>query len=290
MGWRLQHSAWGTPVKRKSAAKRRLTKLWAWTKFQFGCGARRLGAAGAPDFKPHFVKRWRRRLLHYEIRRIGDVAVVELSGELSSRFSPDLRRRIEEVTAQLEVPVVLDFARVVYVDSSGLGALILLQQQLAHKEQRMLIVNLTPQVKRVFDKVNLNRILIVCENIPEALFALQSKRVVALIGRKDYGAFYEEILRVNHLVVNDARDGEAALQLLAEGGADLFLVDVAETWQEVDDLLRRKQADPRAAAIPTLVVSRHETSESHLAELGVSEFFREPFEVDQFIDAIRRLA
>ncbi len=228
--------------------------------------------------------------MHYEVRRIGEVAVVEISGELSSRFSPDIRHRIEEATTRLESPVVLDFARVVYIDSSGLGALILLQQQLTQRHQRMLIINLTPQVKRVFDKVNLHRILVVCESLPEALFALKNKRVVTLVARKDSHAFYEEILKVNHLAVLTAQDSGDVLRLLKESPADLLLLDVSGNAAEIRDLLERKRRDHRIATIPCVVVFTHEGDEAALADAGVNEFFHEPFEVDQFIDAIRRLA
>ncbi|MBE7559057.1 anti-sigma factor antagonist [bacterium] len=228
--------------------------------------------------------------MHYEVRRIGDVAVVEMSGELSSRYSPDIRRRIEAVTTPLDAPIVLDFARVVYIDSSGLGALILLQQQLAQRNQRMLLINLTPQVKRVFDKVNLHRILVVCPSLPEALFALKNKRVVMLISRGESRAFYEELLKVNHLAVQAAGDGETALSMLRAGPVDLFLVDVAGNREGIRRLLATKQREAELARIPTVVVLIEQNDQAALAGLGVSEFFHEPFEVDQFIDAIRRLA
>ena len=228
--------------------------------------------------------------MHFEVRRIENIAVVELSGELSSRYSPDLRSRLDDLAARLLVPIVLDFSRVVYIDSSGLGSLILLQHQLREKGQTMLVANLTPQVKRVFDKVNMHRVLSVCETLQDALFALKDKRVVALVQRPDQVPFYWALLLANPLRLTLAETPAAELDTLGSEPVDLLLLDVGAERQDIYDMIRRKTENTETAGIPVIVVSAHEDEEFAFAELGVSHFFRDPFEVDEFIETLRRLA
>ena len=154
----------------------------------------------------------------------------------------------------------------------------------------MLVANLTPQVKRVFDKVNMHQVLTVCETLRDAVFALQSKQVLALVQRPDQVQFYQDLLRANHLRLTLVDSPREVLQRLASEHVDLLLLDVGAERQDIYDMVRRKTETTETADTPVIVVSAHEDEEFAFAELGVSHFFRDPFEVDEFIETVRRLA
>jgi anti-sigma B factor antagonist len=228
--------------------------------------------------------------LKVDIRRIEDIVVVDMAGEFTLRNTPDLRKQLEEITDIDNMPVIFDFSQILSIDSSGLGCLVLLQHRLRERNQRMLLANPSAQIKMVFDKVNLNRLFVICSSITEAVFALRDKKVLTLVMPEDKSLFYTELLRINHIALKFSKDCSSVLHDLRNDNIDLLLLDVAQGDKDAYSLIKKIRNDVDLAGLPIVVVSIYEEEEDNLAKLGIEHFFRDPFEVDQFIDTIWRLA
>ena len=65
--------------------------------------------------------------------------------------------------------IILNLEHVLFVDSSALGALLLCQRQLARSHGRLLICNVTAQVRTQFDLVHIQRVMPVYATVADAL-------------------------------------------------------------------------------------------------------------------------
>jgi anti-anti-sigma factor len=77
------------------------------------------------------------------------------SGEIDISRVPELRDEI--MALPTDRPVVLDLSRVSYLDSSGLGMLVLLRKRLARCGVAVTLVDVQPHVRRIFDVTGLDR-------------------------------------------------------------------------------------------------------------------------------------
>jgi anti-sigma B factor antagonist len=77
------------------------------------------------------------------------------SGEIDISRVPELRDEI--MALPTDRPVILDLSRVSYLDSSGLGMLVLLRKRLARCGEVVTLVDVQPHVRRIFDVTGLDR-------------------------------------------------------------------------------------------------------------------------------------
>jgi anti-anti-sigma factor len=77
------------------------------------------------------------------------------SGEIDISRVPELRDEI--MALPTDRPVVLDLSRVSYLDSSGLGMLVLLRKRLARCGVAVTLVDIQPHVRRIFEVTGLDR-------------------------------------------------------------------------------------------------------------------------------------
>jgi anti-anti-sigma factor len=83
------------------------------------------------------------------------VTSLRWTGEIDVTRVPDLRDEILAVPADRSVH--LDLSTVSYLDSSGLGMLVLLRKRLARCGAVVTLVDIQPQVRRMLDITGLNR-------------------------------------------------------------------------------------------------------------------------------------
>jgi anti-anti-sigma factor len=77
------------------------------------------------------------------------VQVVVLSGELDIAAAPRLHARIDETTAV--AGLVLDFARVTFIDSAVLKELLRARAELAARDVRLVLAGVQAPVRRLLD-------------------------------------------------------------------------------------------------------------------------------------------
>lgn len=76
--------------------------------------------------------------------------------------------RMREETAPASARVVLDLSRVVFLDSSGLGAVVAVMKSLA-PERRLELAGLTPNVEKVFHLTRMDTVFPIHANVDAAL-------------------------------------------------------------------------------------------------------------------------
>lgn len=101
-----------------------------------------------------------------------DVAILVIQGEIDLHVSPSLRTALK-AKAQAKTPrLLLDFAAVGYIDSSGLATLIEYYQSARAYQGKLALCALSSSVRSSFDLVRLTEVFSIFPTEAEALKAL----------------------------------------------------------------------------------------------------------------------
>lgn len=96
--------------------------------------------------------------------------VVQLqSDRLDVQGSPALKLELKRLLETRSITVVVDFTRVRFVDSSGLGALLAGVRAASRNGGRLLVAGLCPNVQATFELAHLDRIFDIFPTEREAL-------------------------------------------------------------------------------------------------------------------------
>jgi anti-sigma B factor antagonist len=108
------------------------------------------------------------------IRHTGTVSIVDLSGQLTSFASGVLRQTISDLMSQGNKQIVLNVGNLMYLDSSGVGALVNCYMSVIKQGGDMKVVGLTPKVEEVLKITQLYRIFQDFHDEEEALQSFPS--------------------------------------------------------------------------------------------------------------------
>lgn len=96
--------------------------------------------------------------------------IVGISGELDHHSSEAIRIKIDNKIDELGIMnLIIDFSDVNFMDSSGIGVIIGRYRRIAEFGGKLLIVNLKPQIRKVFELGGLFKIIKEYKNIDEAV-------------------------------------------------------------------------------------------------------------------------
>lgn len=98
--------------------------------------------------------------------------ILTLIGRLDTLTSPDLDTLIKQLIAQNKHKFILDFTQLDYISSSGLRVLLMLQKQLKGLGGKSILVNLTPDIKHIFDISGFSVIFSFSSSIEDALLSI----------------------------------------------------------------------------------------------------------------------
>ena len=87
------------------------------------------------------------------------VVVLRAKGDLDAYTAPGLRAQLHEATAGEADLVVVDLARVTFIDSAGLGALVGAHRRMREAEGELRIVRPPALVARAFELTGLDEVL-----------------------------------------------------------------------------------------------------------------------------------
>lgn len=106
--------------------------------------------------------------MNIERRDVGDFVVLALKGRLTAAVAPQVRTAVTELVDDGRSRVAIDLAKVDFIDSSGLGALIgaLKATRIAGGDLRIAAAG--EQVRQVLRLTNLDRVLHVHPTADEA--------------------------------------------------------------------------------------------------------------------------
>jgi anti-anti-sigma factor len=83
------------------------------------------------------------------------IHVFEPSGILNATSGNELRRQITDM---------IDMSKVTFIDSSGLGALVVAMQSVRNAEGELFVCSINDQVKMLFELTKINRVLNILSN------------------------------------------------------------------------------------------------------------------------------
>ena len=103
---------------------------------------------------------------------------VMLSGILNTDSAPKLDHEIQQLLAGGTKMIILDLAKLMLITSTGIGIMTKAKVSLSKRGGDLAMINLQPQIKKVFEIVRLLPVLNVFENAEELdryLIAVQNK-------------------------------------------------------------------------------------------------------------------
>lgn len=107
--------------------------------------------------------------LSLDQRRHGEWVVVEVGGELDLYTAPNFRDSVLEAASDEAAPkVIVDFRRLGFIDSSGLGAIIACLKHLRERDGELTLA--APEgsgLRRLLDLTGLDRVLTIYRTVDE---------------------------------------------------------------------------------------------------------------------------
>jgi len=95
-------------------------------------------------------------------------AVVHLAGEIDMRSAPTVQGSLLDLTRGPLERIVLDLSGVNYIDSSGVGTLVVLKREIEKLRAKIVLAGLQPRVKSVFEITRLDRFFTIANSVDEA--------------------------------------------------------------------------------------------------------------------------
>lgn len=93
---------------------------------------------------------------------------VELKGSLDTETAPQLEEELEEIINEKTKAIILDMGGVNYISSAGIGTTIKLQKELKQRNATFAMLNLQPQIEKVFNVMKILPMFEIFDNMPEA--------------------------------------------------------------------------------------------------------------------------
>lgn len=96
--------------------------------------------------------------MQIKIRQVDEVVILDLSGEIDINTSPEVRKAFDRLLKEQRKKILLNFAKVIYVDSSGLATFVEMLQRLKRFGGSLRLANLCERVKAVFEITRLDKL------------------------------------------------------------------------------------------------------------------------------------
>lgn len=214
--------------------------------------------------------------------------IITLDGSLTMEDVGRIDQELRPLLEQTKPAVVVNLANVLYIDSSGTGFLVKLLQWARQSNRLLVLAELHPNVEKVFQLSNLNKVFEVAKTVKEALQFIHPRKVFLFDNREDIVFFYQEVVQANHLGFEHGYDIEMAVQACRAGRVNLLLIDALEQEEAKYELVRRLRADEELSKIPIVVLSVYEDEEYQFSQLGVERFTLKPFLVEKFVATLKQ--
>lgn len=98
-----------------------------------------------------------------------DLEMLSMDGDLDFHSSPEVRAALAKVVEKQPKKVLIDLAKVSYIDSSGLATFVELFQKLKRYGGKLILFNLNPAVRSVFEIAKLDSIFHLAVSEKDAL-------------------------------------------------------------------------------------------------------------------------
>ncbi len=105
------------------------------------------------------------------------IAILAMEGEIDLHYAPVLRRLLQGKVKEHCPALVLDLARVTFIDSAGLAAIVEYFRDASRYEGVLCLTGLNEDLRTVFEIVRLDQLLPVFSTNAEAIEALKDGNV-----------------------------------------------------------------------------------------------------------------
>ena len=112
--------------------------------------------------------------LQINVRRLGDIAVIGLNGEVDAYTCSRLREAMIEAIEDGGANLVVNMKEVEYIDSSGLGTLVGGLKRVSERQGAITIVCTNPQIRKVFDITGLVKVFPIYNSEEDAVRAVNA--------------------------------------------------------------------------------------------------------------------
>jgi anti-sigma B factor antagonist len=110
------------------------------------------------------------------VRKISDFAcVVDIVGEITAAADNALMDAYTQATTEGALFIVLNFSRLEYMNSSGIGLLVTLLIRVNRHKQKLLVYGLTDHYRQIFELTRLNEAIQILESETDALERVRLK-------------------------------------------------------------------------------------------------------------------
>jgi len=94
--------------------------------------------------------------------------VVELEGSLDTETHQQLREELDEISNHQTKAVILDMVKLHYISSAGISVVLGTKKMLKQKGANFAMVNLKPQIEKVFETMKILPMVNIFDDMPEA--------------------------------------------------------------------------------------------------------------------------
>jgi anti-sigma B factor antagonist len=105
-------------------------------------------------------------------RQQDQVQVFEVDGELDFHTSPQLREKLLTALEKRSEKILISLKKVRYIDSSGLATFVEALQKIKRYQGKLVISEIEPQVKSIFEIAKLDSIFAFAGSLQEAISML----------------------------------------------------------------------------------------------------------------------
>ena len=114
---------------------------------------------------------------------VGDVLVVEFKGQLALGNSlQQAESELRKIVAEHQKKLIIDVSELDYLDSAGIGVLVMTCGRLASSGGRVCLAGAHGKVEKLLQITHLNRIATLCGSVPEAVATLGTETEGAVNG------------------------------------------------------------------------------------------------------------
>jgi anti-sigma B factor antagonist len=103
-----------------------------------------------------------------------NTSVIEIQGEINAFAENALMDAYTQASTQGARVVILDFSKLDYMNSSGIGLLVTLLIRVRRQNQRLLACGLNEHYRQIFELTRLNEAIVIYPSVAEALKTVQT--------------------------------------------------------------------------------------------------------------------
>lgn len=105
----------------------------------------------------------------FETRAENGVDVIDISGQLDAFTTPDVKGEFKKLTDARHYKLVLNLQEVDYVNSTAIGAIVAVAQQVRRRKGDLRIFGMKADIRKVFDLVGASKILEIFDTEQDAI-------------------------------------------------------------------------------------------------------------------------